>query len=163
MGGGAGNDTGTGFGGAGFVLGGAGNDRIVVKNSNVVALQAAFGVGGNDVQLARVDGGSGIDTLVLYGAGITLNLNAVSNAGGGMSGSRIESIERIDLTGSGDNQLKLGLQDVIDLTGMNLINSGSAATQAWANGSYSFCAQELRHQPIVDGNSGDVDVLTGGA
>ena len=143
-----GNDTLIGAGGADVLYGGSGNDVIVVNASNLAALAAGPSAG----QLARVDGGGGLDTLRLDGAGLTLNLGAATNAGG----TRYASIERIDLRGSGDNQLLLTPQDLIDITGMNLINAGNAASLGWANGSYSFAAAEGRHQLIVDGDAGDV-------
>jgi hypothetical protein len=46
---------------------------------------------------ARVDGGGNIDTLVLDGGGLTLDLTNISNI-------RIQDIEKIDITGSGDTQ-----------------------------------------------------------
>jgi hypothetical protein len=49
---------------------------------------------------ARVDGGGGVDTLKLDGAGLTLDLTNISN-------TRIQDIEIIDIRGSGDNTLKL--------------------------------------------------------
>ena len=97
--GGTGNDTLTGGGGADVLLGGAGNDVLRVDASTIAALAAGLGAAGNSGQLARVDGGSGLDTLALTGAGITLDLGLIANQGAGTPGStsRIESIERIDL------------------------------------------------------------------
>src|SRR5262249_46959550 len=58
---------------------------------------------------ADIDGGRGSDTLRLEGAGMTLNLATLLPA-------RIHSIERIDLTGSGDNTLVLDELAFFDLT-----------------------------------------------
>jgi hypothetical protein len=146
------------------LYGGAGDDVFVLNASNVIALKARFGTGGNTSQLARVDGGGGVDTLQLAGAGITLNLDMIANQGGGTpsSASRIEAIERIDLTGSGNNRLALAVKDVQDIAGMNLINSGTQAALGWTNGTYSFGATVKRHQLIVDGNAGDVAASSAG-
>jgi hypothetical protein len=54
-----------------------------------------------------VDGGGNIDTLVLDGGGLTLDLTNISNI-------RIQDIEKIDITGSGDNDLILNLNNVLD-------------------------------------------------
>jgi hypothetical protein len=56
---------------------------------------------------ARVDGGGGIDTLKLDGAGLTLDLTKISN-------TRIQDIEIIDIRGSGNNTLKLNLNGLLD-------------------------------------------------
>jgi hypothetical protein len=145
-----------GNGGADVLYAGAGNDTIVVNASNVAALAGSFGAAGNTDQLARIDGGAGIDTLRLDGAGINLDLTAIRNVGivGGINMSRIASIEKIDLTGSGNNSLTLGLADVVDMAGMNSFNSG--------NGWTGLGAVEARHQVVVDGNAGDKLTLTGG-
>ena len=155
--GGAGNDTLTGGGGADVLYGGAGDDTLVLNADNVAKL--ALGV--TDGQLARIDGGSGIDTFRLDSAGITLDLSTIANQGGSTPGSssRIESIERIDLTGSGNNTLTIGLQDVLDMAGMNSFNNANG----WADGSYDLAAggaggvnPERRHQLVIDGDAGDV-------
>jgi hypothetical protein len=54
-----------------------------------------------------VDGGGGVDTLKLDGAGLTLDLTNISN-------TRIQDIEIIDIRGSGNNTLKLNLNDLLD-------------------------------------------------
>jgi Ca2+-binding RTX toxin-like protein len=54
-----------------------------------------------------VDGGGGVDTLKLDGAGLTLDLTNISN-------TRIQDIEIIDIRGSGDNTLKLNLNDLLE-------------------------------------------------
>jgi len=55
-----------------------------------------------------IEGGGGIDTLQLLGNGDTLNLNNVSNLSG---------IEKIDLTGTGANNLALTMADIFNLGG----------------------------------------------
>ncbi|MBT9594833.1 MAG: FG-GAP repeat protein [Vitreoscilla sp.] len=160
--GGAGNDTLVGNGGADVLYGGSGDDTLVVDKSTVKALQSKFGLGGNLQHLSRMDGGSGVDTLKLSGAKIKLDLTKVANQGASTPGSasRIESIERIDLTGSGNNTVLLGSRDIRDMAGMNLINSGSQAALGWANGTYVFPSVVRRHQLIIDGNAGDTADLT---
>ncbi|MDK9704379.1 MAG: FG-GAP-like repeat-containing protein, partial [Sulfuritalea sp.] len=142
---GAGNDTLTGNGGADVLLGGAGNDMFALNADNLTQLGAGV-TGGN---LARVDGGSGIDTLAIVGAGVTVNLGAIADQGGATpsSASRIESVERIDLTGSGNNSLTIGAADVVDMAGMNSFNS----VNLWTG----LGTTVAKHQVVVDGNAGD--------
>jgi hypothetical protein len=59
--------------------------------------------------LARVDGGGGTDTLKLAGANLNLDLTQINNG-------RIQDIEIINLTGSGDNTLKLDLNNLLDIS-----------------------------------------------
>jgi hypothetical protein len=116
---GAGDDTLTGNGGMDVFNAGAGNDTITINASNITAL-AQTGTGNR----VRVDGGGNIDTLALDGGGLTLDLTNISNI-------RIQDIEKIDITGSGDNDLILNLNDVLDAsTSTNILkvlgNSGDS-------------------------------------
>jgi len=144
--GGAGNDSLTATA-ASVLYGGIGNDLFLIGQAMSAALQSPMGSGGNVDRLARIDGGGGIDTLALSGSGLVLDLTQVANpaAGAPHGGSRLSSIEIIDLTGSGHNTLRLAARDVLDLADFNAIDpAGSGAN---------------RHQLLVDGNSGDRVVL----
>ena len=116
--GGAGNDTLTATA-ASVLYGGAGDDRFEIEQAMIAALQSP--TGSEMDRLARIDGGSGIDTLALSGSALVLDLTQVANpaAGAPQGGSRLNSIEIIDLTGTGDNTLRLRAADVLDLGGFN--------------------------------------------
>lgn len=89
--GGSGNDVLNGGHGSDVLLGGRGADTLVW-----------------DATACHVGGGSGIDTLRIDGSAVSLDFGLLSN-------HRITGIERIDLTGSGNNSLTLDIRDVLDL------------------------------------------------
>ena len=147
--------------GADVLYGGAGNDTFVVSAAMVNALQSTFGAGGNTTQLARIDGGTGIDVVQLAsGTASTLSglvdLTAIRNVGGGAS--RLSSIEVVDLSldasmsGGLGNQLKLGLGDVLDMTGMNVFNSANTGSSSAS----ALGASVAQHQLMVWGDATDV-------
>jgi Ca2+-binding RTX toxin-like protein len=160
--GGTGNDILTGNGGADVMMGGAGNDVLVIDASLVTALQNTLGAGGNATQLATLDGGTGVDSIRLSsGAGLDLTLVSNLAASNADANSRISSIERIDMATDGAaNALKLALQDVLDMTGKNVFNTGNG----WTNTSGSALSDTVaRHQLLVEGSTGDLLNLSGGA
>jgi len=103
---GLGDDILIGNGGADVFNAGAGNDTIIINNDNLTKLSSNKLSG--DL-LARVNGGGNTDTLKLEGANLNLDLTNIDNG-------RIQDIEIIDLTGSGDNILKLNLNDLLDIS-----------------------------------------------
>jgi hypothetical protein len=153
-------DTLTGNGGVDRFSAGAGNDTIVLTASDITNLS-----GGTGNSRSTVDGGSGYDTIRLTG-GAALDLTAISNvdAMAGDGSSRINSIERIDLsTDTVSNTLTVNAKEVNDLTGMNMLHtgSGSADGQTWTNVSGSpFTASQPYHQLVVEGTSADKVVIT---
>ncbi len=88
-----GDDTLVGDGGADVLIGGQGNDILTV----------------NDLNFKRIVGGTGTDTLRLDGSGLHLDLTTIAD-------NRIQGVEQIDLTGSGDNTLTLDLQEVLNIS-----------------------------------------------
>ena len=97
----AGDDSFTGIGTDDVVRGGAGDDDISLSS----------------LDFADVDGGNGTDTLVLEGAGQSLDLTGPR--------ADVESFELIDLTGTGANSLTL---DKLSLLGLSDDTSGGITT-----------------------------------
>ncbi|PUE36523.1 Ig-like domain-containing protein [Limnohabitans sp. Hippo4] len=167
---GTGNDTFT-SSGADVLLGGMGKDTFIVNQSTITSLQSNFGAGGNTTQLAKIDGGSGIDTLRLGGTtALNLNLSLVSNTSvGNIEGSsRINSIERIDMsTNTGANELTIRVADVLDMAGSNwanlsALNSQGAGGWETSAGSTGINANVMNyHQVAVTGGTNDKVSTTG--
>lgn len=122
--GGTGNDTLTGGGGNDVFHAGAGNDMLVVP----------------DLNARLIDGGSGIDTLKLTGTGHTFDFTVLAD-------TRVQGIEAIDFTGSGDNSLSLGVRNVLNFS----ITPNADLTGATAN----------NHTLVVIGDAGDTLDLHG--
>ena len=160
---GTGNDT---FiaNGADVILGGMGQDIFTVNSSMITALQNKFGAGGNTNQLAKIDGGAGIDTIRMGGTGgLNLDFSLISNtAVGNIEGaSRINSIERIDLrTDTAANQITLRVADVLDMAGSNWANLsalntlGAGGWQNWTGSLFSASGVKY-HQVAIEGTSVD--------
>ena len=89
----AGADTFTGIAAGDVVRGGAGDDSISATS----------------LDFAHIDGGTGSDTLVLAGSGLSLDLTGAGNAG-------VDSVEVLDLSGTGADTLVLDALAVFDVT-----------------------------------------------
>ena len=108
-----GNDILIGGGGADQLRGMGGNDRLAVS----------------DLTFSLADGGTGRDTLVLDGAGLTLDLANPSVV------AKLQGIEVIELTGTGDNELVVSPAALLG-GGIGTVTGG-------------------KHVLVVEGNAGD--------
>jgi hypothetical protein len=127
---------GGGTGSADKVYAGAGNDTVSLDADNITQM-ATSGSG------ALVDGGAGTNILKLSGTGITLDLSLATVS------SSLRNFSTVDLTGSGNNTLKLNLEDVLSMSG--------AADNATSTG-----ADESK-MLVVNGDAGDVVQLVLGS
>jgi hypothetical protein len=123
--------------GVSVLSGGVGDDTFVIGQAMALALQSPLGLGGNTERLAKVDGGTGVDTLQL--SGTDLDLRLVANQAGSHSygGSRIDGIEIIDMGSANSNTLKLTVFDLIDMGSANTFETTA------------------RQQLLVKGGAGD--------
>jgi Ca2+-binding RTX toxin-like protein len=99
-----------GCGGADTLIGGDGNDRLLGGSGD----DTLIGSAGDDTFVydaddANVRGGPGEDTIKLVGTGMLVDLTAIDN-------TTFIGIEIIDLTGAGNNTLRLNGLDVLDLS-----------------------------------------------
>jgi hypothetical protein len=99
----AGDDVMVGNGGVDQINGGDGNDKLVLNASNVTALSAA--------NSAIVNGGSGVNTLKLSGGDMFLDLTLAAVQ------SKVDNFSVLDITGAGNNTLKLNLLNLQTLSG----------------------------------------------
>ena len=109
--GGRGNDVFEGLGGADVMRGGEGADEFVLL----------------DLLFARIDGGSGIDTVRLAGSSAFMNLMTIAD-------SALSEIEIIDITGSGGNSLTVNHREVVNISSQ----SNTLTVYADANDSVSI-------------------------
>ena len=119
--GGAGND---------ILIGGLGDDWLVYDPNDFPGTAATVYDGGANTL-------TGADTLTFASSGQSLDLTAVTAS----SSLKIQNIENIDLTGTGNNSLVLNVGDVLDLSGSTntlqvLGNAGDSvtATGGWTPG-----------------------------
>ncbi len=150
------SDTITGGGGIDRFYSGDSDDVIVLTSSDITNLAD------NTVasQKAMINGGGDIDTIRLT-TGANLDLTAIANQGasGVEENSRIESIEKIDMsTDTAANILTLTVNDVIDMSGMNLFNTSNG----WTNGTYTLGASVSKHQIVIDGTAADSLIINAG-
>ena len=133
--GGLGNDTLTGGGGADVIRSGAGDDSVTVA----------------DLTFSRVDGGSGTDTLALAGSGLALDLTDRIQA------AKIDGIERVDLTGSGNNALTLNQLAVINETPASGSGTHILAVKGDAGDAVNFAESRWASTGSVTDASGTFD------
>ena len=75
---------------------------------------------------------------------------------------RLNSIEAIDLSGSGANSLTLSRRDVDDITGFNWLNSSTSTGLGVTGGTYTPQATEQRRQLLITGDADDAVTVTDG-
>jgi hypothetical protein len=130
--------------GADVLLGGAGNDQFWLDPDWTAALATT-----GSAQLARMDGGSGLDWVSLVGAGSQWDLAALKAVG---QGTRLSGVEGINLTQLDElttdaQTVRLGVREVLALGQTNLLNSDNGWTE--------LGALVQRHQFMVYGNAAD--------
>jgi hypothetical protein len=125
-----------------LIYGTAGNDTVLFNAASISQLASIA----NSPSIADIDGRGGIDTIRFDGSGLTLDLTLINDA-------VISSVERIDLTGSGNNTLKLNLDDVLASGSENVFNSTNTTS-----GLETLPANNTK-QVRIEGDTGDKVIL----
>ncbi|MHC5351445.1 Ig-like domain-containing protein [Metapseudomonas furukawaii] len=147
--GGMGNDTITGVGVNDVVYGGSGNDTIALDSRALKRVEVNGKITADSSTLfTRIDGGLGIDTLILTGSDKVLNI--------GMLGERLRGIEQFDL-GSANNVLQITQGDVVRLGKIGLVtDSGKVQLLVEGSGqtSVELLKQNSKQQWVLSGVHG---------
>ena len=120
--------------------------EVVIVNADNVA-KLGMNTGNSSEAIARIDSGAGIDTFKLAGASILLDLSL-------LSGPALQNVEKIDLTGSGNNSLKLNLTDMLQsfddsnvfnwtAAGTNVVAISGGTSQTYVAYNHNTSAQQL--------------------
>ncbi|MBD8213743.1 Ig-like domain-containing protein [Erwinia persicina] len=83
-------------------------DGQTLHGESVTGSEGSDTISATTLDFTHIDGGAGIDTLVLNGEHMTLDLTAL--------GLKIENVEIIDLGLSGSNSIKLDLNEALNIT-----------------------------------------------
>lgn len=147
--GGMGNDTITGVGVNDVVYGGSGDDTIALDSRALKRVEVNGKITADGSTLfTRIDGGLGVDTLILTGSGKVLNI--------GMLGERLRGIEKFDL-GSANNVLQITQGDVVRLGKIGLVtDSGKVQLLVEGSGqtSVELLKQNSKQQWVLSGVHG---------
>jgi hypothetical protein len=122
-----------------LIVGNVGDENFSLGSDQIARLSG----GGTSPQIARIDGAAGIDKITLTGSGLLLDLTTIT--------ATLDNIERIDLTGSGNNTLKLTFDDVFNIGNANTFNAGNTTS--------GLAANEPGVQIRIEGNAGDIVTL----
>jgi hypothetical protein len=128
-----GNDIIDGDGGSDHVAPGRGSDQVTLGAGNDTMFADTDWV--NDASADTIDGGTGFDSIALLGASLNLDFTNLARFGD----ARIESIERVDITGTGNNVLTIDVSQVLEFADL----LGASAVL------------------VIDGNLGDTVNLSG--
>lgn len=113
---------------------GDGDDTINISHTNMDSTSSNTSTTGESTENAVIDGGNGNDTLVFTGAGMTLDLTNLP------TGASVSNIETIDLTGTGDNSLVIGLDDLLVSDSNTLVVNGDAGDTVTVTGATKLAA-----------------------
>jgi hypothetical protein len=129
--------------GLGFDLGTSAADSLTGSNN---AFDVLIGAAGNDT-FTHTTGFGPLSDIAFGGAG--MDTYQLAGSGQSVSSANLFGIEKIDLTGTGDNTLSLTLASVLNNGAKGLFTNG--------NNGWNFGAIETagKMQLLVDGNTGD--------
>jgi hypothetical protein len=124
-------------------------DWIGTASDNTIGLRSDSEVAQlTGAAMLRMDGAGGFDALKLHGEGRMLDLTAIDDV-------VIKNIEKIDLSATGTQTLRLNNADVSSISSVNRIHTGSASADGNIWTGTGLSASTTYSQLVVDGTSAD--------
>ena len=141
--GGAGNDTLNGDAGNDTLIGGAGKDKYNGGSGNDIIILSS-------TSFASIAGGTGADTLKLSGKNLTLDITT-------MAGTTLTGIEKIDLSGTGNNKL------IVDKASVTAVSDTDTLRIDGNQGDIVYLSPDYKQTGIAVVGGEVVKVYTSGA